>query len=69
MHETAGDMRKGDVMKCFRYLFTGVCTGVIVVLLVPVAVCGICAYGVWRLLNMVTGGNRVPRRKMIKQNL
>ena len=69
MHETAGDMRKGDVMKCFRYLFTGVCTGVIVVLLVPVAVCGICAYGVWRLLNMVTGGNKESRRKMIKQNL
>ena len=62
-------MRKGDVMKCFRYLFTGVCTGVIVVLLVPVAVCGICAYGVWRLLNMVTGGNKVPRRKMINQDL
>ncbi len=58
-------MRKGDVMKCFRYLFTGV----IVVLLVPVAVCGICAYGVWRMLNMVTGVNKEPRRKMIKQNL
>ena len=44
----AVDMRNGDVMKWFRYLVTGVCTGVIVVLLVPVAVCGICAYGVWR---------------------
>ncbi len=66
-------MRNGDVMKYFRYLVTGVCTGVctgvIVVLLVPVAVCGICAYGVWRLLNMVTGGNKEPRRTMIKQNL
>lgn len=50
----AVDMRNGDVMKWFRYLVTGV----IVVLLVPVAVCGICAYGVWRLLNMVTGGNK-----------
>ena len=58
-------MRNGDVMKYFRYLVTGV----IVVLLVPVAVCGICAYGVWRLLNMVTGGNKEPRRTMIKQNL
>ena len=47
----AVDMRNGDVMKYFRYLVTGVCTGVIVVLLVPVAVCGICAYGVWRLLD------------------
>ena len=36
----AVDMRNGDVMKWFRYLVTGVCTGVIVVLLVPVAVCG-----------------------------
>ena len=62
----AVDMRNGDVMKWFRYLVTGVCTGVIVVLLVPVAVCGICAYGV---LNMVTGGNKEPRRTMIKQNL
>ena len=65
----AVDMRNGDVMKWFRYLVTGVCTGVIVVLLVPVAVCGICAYGVLRLLNMVTGGNKEPRRTMIKQNL
>ena len=65
----AVDMRNGDVMKWFRYLVTGVCTGVIVVLLVPVAVCGICAYGEWRLLNMVTGGNKEPRRTMIKQNL
>ena len=54
-------MRNGDVMKYFRYLITGVCTGVIVVLLVPVAVCGICAYGVWRLLNMVTGGNKAAQ--------
>lgn len=61
----AVDMRNGDMMKWFRYLVTGV----IVVLLVPVAVCGICAYGVWRLLNMVTGGNKEPRRTMIKQNL
>ena len=37
----AVDMRNGDVMKYFRYLVTGACTGVIVVLLVPVAVCGI----------------------------
>ena len=65
----AVDMRNGDVMKWFRYLVTGVCTGVIVVLLVPVAVCGICAYGVWRLLNMVTGVNKEPRRTMINQNL
>ena len=62
-------MRNGDVMKYFRYLVTGACTGVIVVLLVPVAVCGVCAYGVGRLLNMVTGGNKEPRRTMIKQNL
>ena len=44
----AVDMRNGDVMKWFRYLVTGVCTGVIVVLLVPVAVCGI--------VHMVCGG-------------
>ena len=31
----AVDMRNGDVMKWFRYLVTGVCTGVIVVLLEP----------------------------------
>ena len=28
----AVDMRNGDVMKYFRYLVTGACTGVIVVL-------------------------------------
>ena len=65
----AVDMRNGDVMKYFRYLVTGVCTGVIVVLLVPVAVCGICAYGVWRLLNMATVANKESHRKMIEQNL
>lgn len=65
----AVDMRNGDVMKYFRYLVTGVCTGVIIVLLVPVAVCGICAYGVWRLLNMATTANKESHRKMIEQNL
>ena len=43
----AVDMRNGDVMKYFRYLVTGVCTGVIVVLLVRVGsvhmVCGGCS--------------------------